>query len=1153
MLNTIAHDVKKKPRTKDVKILEDVTFSQMGLSQNILNGLANCGFQSPSPIQLKAIPLGRCGFDLIIKAKSGTGKTLVFGTVALEMIDVQVSSIQVLILAPTREIAIQISEVLSSVGSELKGLKVESFIGGMILDDDKKKVKVCHIAVGAPGRVKHLIEKGFLKTDNIRLFVLDEADKLMENSFQGDINYIFSKLPVSKQVIASSATYLGDLESFLQMYMCSPILTSPDDDGPILVGLKQFVTVVPSHPCTMKQVKFKVKELIKIFNKIPFKQCLVFSNYQSRAQSVCNKINSMGFSAAYITGNQDMVKRQQAIKKLKTFKCRIMITTDLTARGIDVENVNLVVNFDIPGDAATYLHRIGRGGRYGSYGISITIISNNELQSFKNILRTIGGNNFSIAKLPVEYPLNIWSSDYTAFDKIFGKYDCDIDEEEIDNRRLDSDDGLPTFISHEKSQCNKVFLQNNKNKANNIQLSFNENMLNQISNNPVHENSKSFEYITTSNSEDTTSTNSLLAQHIAEENELECPLRNEVEKEIPNFDTSCIEATSKNLYEFKLINNSNNPSKFQKLNEDVVFKADLSNVEQDELLNIHNNEMMEYLKFTINRKYATNMTTQANNTINSEIMNDNNSIFENNEEQSHFTEENNATCVELPSSEDTEDIDVLYIKELLNYLQINAESLKKQNKLDIGYDDDSILSIASAWNKQLNFEICLLNNTMKNISNSICSPITDDFNLLVLRTFLQVQKKVFLYIYPELRTDKEIDDIYLYLPHINKNLIDIYIEIEDFKRYYRQYGKKFEAYFPYQMKGDVFMPNLIFDKELEYYRTALQFLQNEPDITLRFAEWIKYFTVLDKFEYDSISNKILNKDTISVNELCVLIQQENINKTNSEVKLIQKDSSYPAIHENNSIQSISHNYTNDFILNKINEDPESIKKLGEEMNTMDLGNKLNKNSSVIEDSVTCDQQCNINTETIGESNETDLSDKSSLDIGNAKKDLLPCNEQIDPETISFCKQMDSFDDHSVPKKCLNTKQNSNIDVQAAVSFCHRKKCNADTKSDGVSFYCDVNEWNSYNHNHTIDPWIQSYCFYNNYTDNNFFYNLSYDTCPKQTSLNNDYYKSKINQNTSNNSVNSNHKEEMDIEELFTSIRMQTNNLHWHIYQSQMLE
>ncbi|KAL2746665.1 putative ATP-dependent RNA helicase ddx20 isoform X1 [Vespula maculifrons] len=1188
MLHAIAHDVKKKPRTKDVKILEDVTFSQMGLSQYILNGLANCGFQSPSPIQLKAIPLGRCGFDLIVKAKSGTGKTLVFGTVALEMIDVQVSTVQVLILAPTREIAIQISEVLSSIGSALKGLKVESFIGGMVLDGDKKKLKVCHIAVGAPGRVKHLIEKGFLKTDNIRLFVLDEADKLMENSFQGDINYIFSKLPFSKQVIASSATYLGDLESFLKMYMCSPVLTSPDNDGPILVGLKQFVSVVPSHPYTMKQVEIKVEELIKIFNKIPFKQCLVFSNYQSRAQSVCNKINSMGFSATYIIGNQDMVKRQQAIKKLKTLKCRIMLTTDLTARGIDVENVNLVVNLDIPGDAATYLHRIGRGGRYGSYGISITIISDNELELFKDILGTVGGNNFSIAKLPVEYPLNIWNCDYAAFDKIFGKCDRDTDEEEIGNSRLDSNDSLPTLISHEKSQCDEVLLEDNKNNAGNIQLSFNENMLNQIIiNNPVCENSKSSKDITISKSKDTI--NSLPAQHIKEKNKLECSLRNQVEKEIPKFDTSSIEPTSTNLYEFQLINDSNNPSKFQKLNKDVVFKVDLSNIDQDELLNIHDNKMMEYLKFTINKKCATNMSTQINNKINSGITSDNNLIFENKEEQSHFTKKNNISYVEL--SEDTEDIGVSCIKELLNYMQIHEESFKKRDKLDTGHDEDSILNIASGWNKQLKFEIYLLDNTM---SNSIYGTIEKEY-CLALKTFLQIQRKAFLCIYPELRTDEEIDDTYAYSLQISKNFMDVYKTIEDFKSCYRKCGQKFDAYFPYPMKEDAFMPNLmISDKEIEDYRKALQYLQQPPDITLRLIEWIKHFTVLDQFEYNNLITKIKEQGKISFDELFAFIQQENIKKINNKVKL-KKDSSYSAIQENSCIPLINHNYTNDSILDQIHEDPEDIKKLGEEMNAMNLQHKLNKNSNVIEHLVTCDQKCSTNAQTTDKSNQTDFPNASSLDVHNARKESLlsapilnkktkynyirkkystktsmnsyksvpqkslnaiqtisvPLAQQVNPETISIYKQIHSFDDHSVPKKCLNTKQNSNNNVQSAVLFCHRKNCNTDTKSDGISSHCDVNNWNSYNHN--IDPWIQPYSFYNNYTDNNFSYNLNYDTCQKQTSPNSDYYKLKINQNTSNNSVNSDDKEEIDIEELFTSIRIQTNNLHWQIYQSQMLE
>ena len=151
-----------------------------------------------------------------MRAKSGTGKTLVFSIIALEMLDVEVSSVQALILAPTREIAVQISEVFSSVGSEIKGLKVQVFIGGIPIDNDKKKLNNCHVAVGAPGRIRHLIDKGLLNVENVRLFVLDEADKLMETSFQKDINYIFSKLPLNKQVIASSATYFGDLETFLQ-------------------------------------------------------------------------------------------------------------------------------------------------------------------------------------------------------------------------------------------------------------------------------------------------------------------------------------------------------------------------------------------------------------------------------------------------------------------------------------------------------------------------------------------------------------------------------------------------------------------------------------------------------------------------------------------------------------------------------------------------------------------------------------------------------------------------------------------------------------------------------------------------------------------------------------------------------------------------
>ncbi|RLU19378.1 hypothetical protein DMN91_007935 [Ooceraea biroi] len=437
MAQYIAHDIKKKARTEDVKIQEDVTFYQLGLSQDILDGLICAGFQRPSPIQLKAIPLGRCGFDLIVRAKSGTGKTVVFGVIGLEAVDIKILTPQVLIIAPTREIAIQICEVLRIIGSRIDGLKVEYFVGGISIDEDRKKLNKCHIAIGAPGRLKHLIELELLKVSKTRLFILDEADKLMEIDFQTDIN---------KQVIASSATYPGDLETFLQTYMCSPVLTSPDIDGSILIGIKQFVVVVPAHPNMMKQVQIKVEELAKILTKIPFKQSLVFTNYHTRTQSISNKINSMGFSSTYITGSQDMTKRLETIAKLRKFECRILLTTDLTARGIDVENVNMVVNIDLPKNGATYLHRIGRAGRYGSHGISVTIVSEKELSSFRELILSVGGPNFYLLKLRSDYKEDVWADDTTEFEQ-FHSVEATRMESPVDRTILESENGVPVVIS----------------------------------------------------------------------------------------------------------------------------------------------------------------------------------------------------------------------------------------------------------------------------------------------------------------------------------------------------------------------------------------------------------------------------------------------------------------------------------------------------------------------------------------------------------------------------------------------------------------------------------------------------------------------------------------------------------------------------------
>lgn len=421
MARQTAHILEDKPRTQDVFISEDIDFAGMLLSELTLKGLHKSGFRKPSPIQLKAVPLGRCGFDLIVQAKSGTGKTCVFTIVALEMVLVESKSLQVLVLAPTREIAIQIKHVMQDIGSEIKGLKVHSFIGGLPFEEDKEKLQHCHIAVGAPGRVKHLIEKGFLKTDNVRLFVLDEADKLMERSFLKDVNYIFSALPRNKQLIALSATYPEELDVFLSRYMRCPTHVNPGPEGPVLLGIRQFLSVVQPHLNTMVQIKYKVQELLRILSFVPFRQCLIFSNYQTRAQSICSQLKTLGWAAIWLTGGQDQHSRLEAVASLREFRCRVLLSTDLTARGIDAENVNLVINLDIPHSGATYLHRIGRAGRYGSHGIAVSLVADGkELAQFRKMLGTIG-ESMSIAKLPNDgTSADLWHCDISSLEEVQG-------------------------------------------------------------------------------------------------------------------------------------------------------------------------------------------------------------------------------------------------------------------------------------------------------------------------------------------------------------------------------------------------------------------------------------------------------------------------------------------------------------------------------------------------------------------------------------------------------------------------------------------------------------------------------------------------------------------------------------------------------------
>lgn len=369
-----AHDVGgPRTRTGDVLLAEPADFESLLLSRPVLEGLRAAGFERPSPVQLKAIPLGRCGLDLIVQAKSGTGKTCVFSTIALDSLVLENLSTQILILAPTREIAVQIHSVITAIGVKMEGLECHVFIGGTPLSQDKTRLKKCHIAVGSPGRIKQLIELDYLNPGSIRLFILDEADKLLEEgSFQEQINWIYSSLPASKQMLAVSATYPEFLANALTKYMREPTFVRLNSSDPSLIGLKQYYKVVNSYPLAHKIFEEKAQHLQELFSKIPFNQALVFSNLHSRAQHLADILSSKGFPAVCISGNMNQNQRLDAMAKLKQFHCRVLISTDLTSRGIDAEKVNLVVNLDVPLDWETYMHRIGRAGRFGTLGLTVT-------------------------------------------------------------------------------------------------------------------------------------------------------------------------------------------------------------------------------------------------------------------------------------------------------------------------------------------------------------------------------------------------------------------------------------------------------------------------------------------------------------------------------------------------------------------------------------------------------------------------------------------------------------------------------------------------------------------------------------------------------------------------------------------------------------
>eukprot|EP00210_Caulerpa_lentillifera_P001381 g1328.t1 len=367
-------------QTRDVVGSID-SFAKLGLPDGYRRALLLAGYRRPSPVQEKAIPYVRLGSDLIVQAKSGTGKTLVFALACVERVNAGAWHPQALIISPTREIAQQNSKEIQRIANNLPYPNLSSpvFTGGVSIHEDRRRLmRPAQVIVGTPGRLLCLIQHNLLNLDGIRLLVLDEADQLFNSeSLKSTLETILTALPSARQSLAFSATYSTEAMSSIESWMDYPqLVVIPDCQEP-LIGVKQCFKLIRSEANEEPGVIFerKLNTLLKLFDQVSFNQAVVFCNSKSNAELIKEKLNSLGIQSAVTSGKKSQTHRIQTINAMREFEIRVVISTDLYARGVNLERVNLVVNLDLPFDKETYQHRVGRTGRFGTHGLSIALVT----------------------------------------------------------------------------------------------------------------------------------------------------------------------------------------------------------------------------------------------------------------------------------------------------------------------------------------------------------------------------------------------------------------------------------------------------------------------------------------------------------------------------------------------------------------------------------------------------------------------------------------------------------------------------------------------------------------------------------------------------------------------------------------------------------
>ena len=380
MSENIVIDTIPTPIESETPITTYTTWDELDIDEDLLRGIYAYGFEKPSPIQGKAIAPIKLEKDIIAQAQSGTGKTAAFTIGALSRLSVKDKYTQVLIMVPTHELAQQITSVISSLSSMMKGVVIKTIIGGSSIDEDVADMRTNppHIIVGCPGRIYDMIRRRHINANKLKLIILDEADEMLSMGFKDQVFNIFQHLNKNVQIALFTATLPNNIFKITDKFMRDPIKICVKAESLTLEGIRQYYVAIEDD----MQKFLTLKDL---YPYISSSQCIIYANSVERVTNLYEAMLEDGFPVCCIHSRMNKAERENAFKEFRLGSARVLISSNVTSRGIDIQQVSVVINFDLPKDIHLYLHRIGRSGRWGRKGVAINFVTRRDGIKLKEI------------------------------------------------------------------------------------------------------------------------------------------------------------------------------------------------------------------------------------------------------------------------------------------------------------------------------------------------------------------------------------------------------------------------------------------------------------------------------------------------------------------------------------------------------------------------------------------------------------------------------------------------------------------------------------------------------------------------------------------------------------------------------------------------